>query len=127
MTHTNKHTFTHTRKVTIRFHLFDKRKVIFQNKNKAARAALSARERERKTHAFAKFRTIDPFGPPSRNFSQIWQHCRRANKKVFKSNCFKCKQKQSNPLLSVSKATSHKHTHTQTNTHTQRNCKTRIE
>lgn len=117
MTHTK--TLTNTRKVTIRFHLFDKRKVIFQNKNKAARAALSARERERKPQAFAKFRTIDPFGPTSVNFSQIWQHCcwrRRANKKVFKSNCFKCKQKQSNPLLSVSKATSHK---TYTNTHRQ--------
>lgn len=119
MTHTK--TLTNTRKVTIRFHLFDKRKVIFQNKNKAARAALSARERERKPHAFAKFRTIDPFGLPSRNFSQIWQHCwrRRANKKVFKSNCFKCKQKQSNPLLSVSKATSHKtYTNTLTDKHT---------
>lgn len=45
MTHTK--TLTRTRKVTIRFHLFDKRKVIFQNKNKAARAALSERESER--------------------------------------------------------------------------------
>lgn len=48
MTHTNKHTFTHTRKVTIRFHLFDKAKTkrLFQNKNKASRGTVRKLERE---------------------------------------------------------------------------------
>lgn len=41
------HTHTSTRKVTIRFHLFDQKKRLFQNKNKAARGTASETERER--------------------------------------------------------------------------------
>lgn len=112
------HKNTSTRKVTIRFHLFDQKKRLFQNKNKAARSTVRNRER-----AFTKFRTIDPFGIPSLNFSQIWQHCCccRANKRclnliasnVNKNKATRCYPFPRQPHTNIHTLTD-KHTHTDT-------------
>lgn len=134
MTHTNKHTFTHTRKVTIRFHLFDKRKVIFQNKNKAARAALSARERESErenltrlqnlgqlTHSASLPGTSLKSGNTAGAVAQTKRCLNLIASNVNKNKATRCYPFPRQP------PTKHTQTHSQTNKHTQRNCKTRIE